>query len=94
LTCCKKNFCNVLINLLCEEPAVFPVFQLMLGNLKSPRNNLYPALLHIRSTREHILLLTDNEKVTHSSLSAIATGEVNIAVVGHVAECRNTRCGL
>ena len=48
------------MNLLSVEPVVFHVFQLMLGKLKS-RNNLYPALLHIRSIREHILRLLSIE---------------------------------
>ena len=49
------------MNLLSVEPVVFHVFQLMLGKLKSPRNNLYPALLHIRSIKEHILILLSIE---------------------------------
>jgi len=40
-------FCNVSINFLSKWPTVFHVFQLMLGKLKSPRNNLYPDLLHM-----------------------------------------------
>jgi len=69
--CCIVNvkffFRNISINLLSVEPVVFHVFQLMLGKLKSPRNNLYPALLHIRSIREHILRLLSIRKSYYQS---------------------------